>query len=367
MSLPNLGDISRGDNKKKSVGGVDASMITRMKRDQAIVSELRTEPNVRTGVSFSITGVTADGTNPLTYTFPAQQSAPFVVGENVNISGNSGFVTLGSATAAATLSALTFTIGTISSPAGSGTVVFTAPAAGAGVIQSGMKFTVGANANGFTTSTTYLIKTYNSTTNAALIVLDSDGTTVVPTTSPGSVTITCTITFGGMKAVMPYAGSVDTLASVFAVNDLVNVSHNGTIAAAAPGGQTTLGANSCIVLVISNTSITFQLPYTTSTTGSVAASTTAPTVTPVSSRYNGTFKIATSTLTSVTLATAENGGPAVLGSFTTNRGSGTISGNLPFGSVYSQIRDGMMTRGFTDGPIMPFYARGGALGFYRVL
>ena len=43
MSLPNRGDTTLGNNKKKTTGGVDASMITRMKREQVIVSNQRSE------------------------------------------------------------------------------------------------------------------------------------------------------------------------------------------------------------------------------------------------------------------------------------------------------------------------------------
>ena len=340
MSLPNRGDPANLPKNKKSGGGVDASMITRMKREQAIVSELRTEPTVRTGVSFAISDVTADGTNPLIYTFPAQQSPPFVVGENVTVSGNSAF-NIVSSTAAKYGSTQTVTSSSIAT---GGVVSYTA-GVGTPTIAVGTVFKVTVAGVGLILNDYYYVTAVGSGTMT--IVKFTPGNTssggAIEGTVPGAST-TGTATFSVDIMTQTYG---TTTASLFSVGDTVTIT-----------GSATTGANGTFVLLDATaTSIRYQglgVPGT----YSAAASTTFRPATP---GYNGIFKITACTNSTVTLTTT------ILASFSDGRASGTISGNLPFGSVYSQIRDGMKTRGFTDGPIMPFYARGGSLGFYRVI
>jgi hypothetical protein len=359
MSLPNLGDTGRGNNKKKTIGGVDASMITRMKREQAIVSELRTEPTVRTGVSFAITaGPSSGATNNLTYTFPLQTSPPFVVGEGVTVSGNTGALavaSLASATDTISYVASTATVSaatTITTLNGVVNAVITISAAfsNSAVIAVGSVVTVTAGTLGYfglANGTHYYINAIDAT---GLILTAQPYTMATGArtafTLGGAVTGTATLS---VNIVTHTFGTNSP--NLFAVGDSVTVSGIGADNASGLNG-------------------TFRLTTVNGTTGALSYQAlgvvgtgvgTAAVFTPLSSRYNGTFGIIACTANTVTVTTS------YYGIFNTNLTTGTISGTLPFGSVYQQIRDGMKTRGFTDGPIMPFYARGGSLGFYRVL
>jgi len=359
MSLPNRGDPANLPKNKKSGGGVDASMITRMKREQAIVSELRTEPTVRTGVSFPITaGPSSGATNSLTYTFGTQSSPPFVVGEAVTVSGNTGALavaslatatdTIGYVASTATVSAATTTI-TLNGVVNA-VINIAAAFSNSAVIAVGSVVTVTGGAGnyfGLVNGTHYYINAIDPTgliLTAQPYTMATGARTAFTLVTPatGSATLSVNIvthTFGTNSP------------NLFAVGDSVTVS--------GIGADNTSGLNG-----------TFRLTTVDATTGALSyqalgvvgsGSGAAAVFTPLSSRYNGTFAIIACTANTVTVTTS------YYGIFNTNLTTGTISGNLPFGSVYSQIRDGMKTRGFTDGPIMPFYARGGSLGFYRVI
>jgi len=346
MSLPNRGDQTLGNNKKKSGGGVDASMITRMKREQAIVSDQRTEPR-RFGASVGITDITGgDGTGPLVYTFDTPGYIPFVPGEQVGVSGNTASIVTGSSptTASATISTAKIT-----NVFTGGVVTFTLPTTG--VLKVGQTITLGGSVFGgsqLNSSTTYTISALNGTT-ATL----TDGVNAITTTETtiASPYITVLVTGGGSLTTLTYTS---TSAPVFVVGDLINVSNHTTPAH---------NGNSLLVTAVGNTSVQYQTNVTTSTNTSTAA----VTITPVSSRYNGNFTITACTSINVTMALPAGRGPSILGAFTDGRNTGTIVGNRPIGQVFEAIVDKPMTRGFTDGPVMPFFRRSASLGFYRVL
>lgn len=346
MSLPNLGDTGRGNNKKKTIGGVDASMITRMKREQAIVSELRTEPTVRTGVSFPITSGPTGGSGSLVYSFPAQQSAPFVVGERLTVSGNTGFVSVTGPTT--TLASITATITAVTNTTGG--VTLTLPTTGVLVNGQKITFTGGVGGSSIVAGTTYTISQLSGTS----ATLQSNTGTALTTVATGSLTLAVTVTEGGSLATLAYTSTGN---KVFEVGDRINVAGHTTATGGLPSaGSTGYNGNSLLVTACDGTTVQYQTNVTLAATTSSAA----VTITPVSSRNNGDFTVTACGTSTVTVT-------SIYGLFGSGVTSGTISGNLPFGSSYQQIRDGMKTRGFTDGPIMPFYARGGSLGFYRVV
>ena len=346
MSLPNRGDQTLGNNKKKSGGGVDASMITRMKREQAIISDQRTEPR-RFGASVGITDITGgNGTGPLVYTFDSPGYVPFVPGEQVGVTGNTASIVTGTnpGTASATISTAKIT-----NVFAGGVVTFTLPTTG--VLKVGQTITLGGSVFGSSQldgSTTYTISALNGTS----ATLTNGGTPI--TTTPATIAspfISVVVTAGGSLTTLTYTS---TSAPLFVVGDLINVSNHTTDAH---------NGNSLLVTAVGNTSVQYQTNITTSTntTGN------AVTIAPVSSRYNGNFTITACTSTSVTMALPAGGGPSILGAFTTDRNTGTIVGNRPIGQVFEPIVDKPMTRGFTDGPVMPFFRRSASLGFYRVL
>ena len=349
MSLPNLGDIGRGDNKKKTIGGVDASMITRMKRDQAIVSELRTEPTVRTGVSFPITSGPTGGSGTLVYSFPAQQSAPFVVGERLTVSGNTGFVTAAASVSTSIAAIPGAKITAVTNTTGG--VTLTLPTTGVLVNGQKITFTGTVGASNIVAGTTYTISALSGT---SATLLSSTGTAIT-TVVTGSLDLTVTVTEGGSLATLTYATTGN---KVFEVGDRINVAGHDVNSGGLPNaGSTGLNGTSLLVTACAGTSVQYQTTVTFST---ITASATDVTIRPVSSRNNGDFTVTACGTSTVTVT-------SIYGLFGSGVTSGSISGNLPLGSSYQQIRDGMKTRGFTDGPIMPFYARGGSLGFYRVV
>ena len=352
MSLPNLGDIGRGDNKKKTIGGVDASMITRMKRDQAIVSELRTEPTVRTGVSFPITSGPTGGSGTLVYSFPAQQSAPFVVGERLTVSGNTGFVTAAANVATSTTAISTATITAVSA---TGVATFVLPTVGVLVVGQRLTITGTVGSSGvLTTASAYSIGSIDGNSVSLLLVSTGLAPSITGGTFSGSP-LTTVITEGGSLITLTYASTGN---KVFEVGDRINVAGHSVNSGGLPSaGSTGLNGTSLLVTACTGTSVQYQTTVTFST---ITASATDVTIRPVSSRNNGDFTVTACGTSTVTVT-------SIYGLFGSGVTSGSISGNLPLGSSYQQIRDGMKTRGFTDGPIMPFYARGGSLGFYRVV
>lgn len=338
MSLPNRGDPTRGENKKKTTGGIDASMITRMKREQAIVSELRTEDR-RYGLSTPISGVAASSTD-LVFTIPTLPANPYVVGENITISGNTGSITTNTTGSSVVNTARTATIASIVTTTDQ--VTLTAAFASPVVISLGTVMT--SNAVGGIAAGSYIVTSVTSQTVFTLSnynMTDSSVTTWTPSSASGGATLTINIVthtlVSGTTAPVFLAGD-----SVVVAGFAANTGYNGTFN------------------VLANTGTTIQ--YQALGTSGSTVNGTGVTITPVSSRYNGTFKVNEVTPSSVTVTAT------IYGLFTApSRTTGTISGFRPIGQVFLPLVDKPMTRGFTDGPVMPFFRRSASLGFFRSL
>lgn len=345
MSLPNLGDPNLGNNKKKSGGGVDSSMITRMKREQAIISDQRTEPR-RFGASVAITGISGGGAAALVYSFASPGYIPFVPGEQVGVTGNTATLVIDSP-----VTTIANIPGTrIISCGLGGAVILGLPTAG--TLRNGqtITFTGSVGSSNLVAGTTYVISALSGT--SAVLTLVGGASITTTATDFSSAPLVVTVTGGGTFTTFTYASTGS--APVFLPGDRINVN-----------GHTITTHNGNSLLVIACTDTTLQ--YQTFGTATVTTSNQIVTITPVSSRYNGNFAITECTATSVTMALPEGQGPSILGIFTNGRNTGTIRGNRPIGQVFEPIVDKPMTRGFTDGPVMPFFRRSASLGFYRVL
>ena len=361
MSLPNRGDTTRGDNKKKTTGGVDASMITRMKREQAIVSDQRTEPD-RFPYSTRFSAVARSGSD-LLFTIPALADDPYVVGENITISGNTGVVTTSTAATASTTTAANIVV-TLSSASANGVLTVASTTQNA-ALKVGQRLQVATTPGTFgLTSTSVVVYIKQVSGSNITVTTDEAGNTLLATGSGGTTGATLNVTGGGSIITMTYGGGVTTTNPVFLFGDSINITghSNATTGIAIPSSATeTLLTTRETVLSSNATQVVFQTTAT-FTAGTLTASTTAVTITPSSSRYNGTFRITAVTPSSVTATATING------LFTApSRTTGTISGLRPIGQVYLPIVDKPMTRGFTDGPVMPFFRRSASLGFFRAL
>lgn len=370
MSLPNRGDPTLGNNKKKSGGGVDASMITRMKREQAIVSDQRTEPG-RYNVSVSITDVAgngADASGPLTFTFTSPGYVPFVPGEQVAVTGNAGVVTTTtSATASATTAANI--VVTLSAAAANGVLTVLSTTSNA-TLKVGQRLQVASTTGTFGLTDTSVVVYIKAVSGSNITVTtDEAGNTLLGTGAGGATAATLNVTGGGSIITMTYGGGVTTTAPVFLSGDSIAITgHSNTAStgvAIPSSGTETLLTTKNTVLSSTATQVVYQTTAT-FTAGTLTASNAAVTITPASSRYNGNFNITACTSTTVTMALPAGNGPSILGIFTSGR-TGTMTGNRPIGQVFEAIVDKPMTRGFTDGPVMPFFRRSASLGFYRVL
>jgi hypothetical protein len=256
------------------------------------------------------------------------------------VSGNSAFNIVSST---ASIFGATATV-TSSSIAAGGVVTYSA-GSGTPTIAIGTVFKVTSAGVGLTVNDYYYVTAVGSGTMTIVKFTPADNSSggAIEGTVPGASS-TGTATFSVDTITQTYS---TTTSSLFSVGDRVTVT-----------GSTTVGANGTFVILNAGaTSIRYQGLGTPASYGAAASTTFRP----AKSGYNGIFNITACTNSTVTLTTT------ILANFSDGRGTGTISGNLPFGSSYQQIRDGMKTRGFTDGPIMPFYARGGSLGFYRVV
>lgn len=343
MSLPNLGDPNLGNNKKKSGGGVDSSMITRMKREQAIISEQRTEPR-RFGASVAITDISGGGAAALVYSFASPGYIPFVRGEQVGVTGNTASIVVSSPTTS--IASITCTITSCGS---GGAVTFVLPTIG--TLRNGLRISLTGTFGGSGLSATqYTISALSGT--SAILTTNAGAAIITNATDFSAAPLTATVVGFACLTTLTYASTGS--APVFVVGDLINVSNHTT---------TAHNGNSLQVTACNDTSVQYQINSFTSTT----TSSNVVTITPVSSRYNGNFAITECTATSVTMALPEGQGPSILGIFTNGRNTGTIGGNRPIGQVFQPIVDKPMTRGFTDGPVMPFFRPSASLGFYRVL
>lgn len=365
MSLPNRGDTNRGDNKKKSIGAVDASMITRMKRDQAIVSGVRTEPNARTNVNFTTGVPTTTGTaNQLSYSFPLQTSVPFVNGEFVTISAN-GSVHTTAADPATTTQNIAATVTAITA---TGLTTLTLPTTGTLRNNQIIKFITSAP-TGLNTTDSYVISqlTITGATTGTVVLLSSTGAAlsgITPIASGGTGIIR--VSGGGSIVVITYGTGSSITDPIFAAGDTFRISgHSYTATGVAEYGGTNeakLDDSTYTVISSNSTTLTAQSATTFDYAGSATAAAHNSTgggtviIRPTNLRYNGTFLIVSCSTSSVVLSTPYYG---LLKTLT----GGIVSGNLPPGTSFTQIRDGMMTRGFTDGPVMPFNARGVGLSF----
>ena len=352
MSLLNRADTGK---PKKSVGGVDSSMITRMKREQAIVSSVRVEPDARTRVSFAITsGPSSGAANRLTYTFPAQSTPPFVVGEVVNVSENtasvSGTVVPSIPTSTAGVTASAVTLATGAAPTYVTLSSLTMPTTSVPITVGTVLSITGTPFGGLVVGAYIVTQIYDAVNRYVVLSSYTIGTGISATQwTPSAATGTMNAKVNRVTLTFTAATTTQTM---FAAGDSITVGGNIVGTTGYVGTFTVLATPAP-----SPTTVSFIALGATGDTTSANAGT----ITPVPSRYNGTFTITACTNNTVTVSTD------YYGTFNTGLTTGNVIGNLPLGTSFTQIRDGMKTRGFTDGPIMPFYARGGSLGFYRVL
>jgi hypothetical protein len=340
--MPTL--VSDGIKNGKQKGpGTDASMITAMRRNRAVLNGLTSE-KFADGVSFAVSATTGDLTT-MTYTYTSNtNTAPFNPGDIVTVTGHSPSITVG--TGAGTLSVTTIasssgniTVGAVTD--GAPTITLANPATG---LLQGMVITftgTGLATRGLSASDFYIVNTLASASSFTILKLagatnySGSGTETVLTTTAGTVT-GGTVTTTATIATITYG---DTTSNAFTVGDRITINNHSVV----PNGTYR-------VFAISGTTVRVQVASAISGT----ATTTTATITPVSSAFNGTFSLLSCTTTSFTIA-----GPGVLSS------TATVSGITKLRT--KPIVDSINSRGYLVSGVLPVLtARGMNLSFFPV-
>jgi len=346
--MPTL--VSDGFKNGKQKGpGTDASMITAMRRNRAVLNGLTSEKFARDPFQLAVTSTSGDGTT-MTYNFAAQNDIPFAVNDGIVVTGSAPRLT---ATTPATTAA---TIQTTATDTTINTDIVTISSTTANAtLRVGMLLlrSSGAAFGGLTTTDYYRISEVISSTQIRLVVsnVNGGGTTAFNATSTAAGTIVFNVTTytgntsGGSIVTFPYTSPVSDKRA-FVVGD--------TITVASHSDANYNGTFTVLTSTISGTSgsITYQTIQV-ATSGSSSANVV---ITHVSPAYNGTFAVVSCAADSLTVA-----GAAIL----TANSTATISG---FRRVRTKpIVDSINSRGYLVSGVLPVLtARGMNLSFFPV-
>lgn len=338
--MPTL--VSDGIKNGKQKGpGTDASMITAMRRNRAVLNGLQSE-KFADSVSFVVSATTGDAST-MTYTYASNtNTAPFNSGDIVNVTGHSPSISIAAGGTTLAVTTIVSSSGNITVGAADGVAAaITLANAATGLLQGMViRFTGSSLPSGVTTSAYYIVNTLTSATSFTILRLDGatnyggSGTETGITTVGGSFTGTVTTT--ATIATLTYD---DTTSNAFTVGDRITINNHSVV----PNGTYR-------VFAISGTTVQVQVPSAIS--GSNTA--TTATIAPVSSAFNGTFSLLTCTTTSFTIA-----GPGVLSS------TATVSGITKLRT--KPIVDSINSRGYLVSGVLPVLtARGMNLSFFPV-
>jgi len=335
--MPTL--VSDGIKNGKQKGpGTDASMITAMKRNRAVLNGLTSEKFARDPFQLAVTSTSGNGTT-MTYNFAAQNDIPFAE--------NDGIVVTGSApTLAGTSSTIATVSGTMSAVTAvtNGSPQVTAPTTG---LTVGMVMQVSANYGGLLAAKFYVVNTI-VTANSVFTVLEYTGATNFAN-GTGRSTVTTTGATGGSTTISTSA-TIATL--TFSSTGTVAFSSGDSVTVSGHSVSTANGYNSTYNIIGTPTITT--IVYQTGVVVDGTSSTT--TIRHNSSRYNGTFAVASCAADSLTVL-----GTGVL----TLTSTATISG---FRRVRTKpIVDSINSRGYLVSGVLPVLtARGMNLSFFPV-
>ena len=338
--MPTL--VSDGIRNGKQKGpGTDASMITAMRRNRAVLNGLQSE-KFADAVSFAVSATSGDATT-MTYTYASNMNvAPFNPGDIVTVSGHSPSISIGANVAnSLAVTTVVSTSGTVTVGAATNAAAqITLANAATGLLQGMViKFTGTGLPSGVTTTDFYVVTFLTSATNFTVLRLagatdytGAGGTSTGITTAGGTFTGTVTTT-----ATIAQLNYTTTTSNAFTVGDRITIS-----------GHSVITSGTYTVLAIGTTFVRVQVASAISGT----TSTTAVTIAPISSAFNGTFSLLTCTPTTFTIA-----GPGVLSS------TATVSGITKIRT--KPIVDSMNSRGYLVSGVLPVLtARGMNLAFF---
>ena len=347
--MPTL--VSDGIKNGKQKGpGTDASMITAMRRNRAVLNGLTSEKFARDPFQLAVTSTSGTGT-VMTYNFAAQSDIPFAVNDAIVVSGSAPRLTV---TAPATTAETIQTTAT-NTTEDSDTITITNTTANA-TLRVGMLLlrSSGAAFGGLTTSNYYRISEVISSTQIRLVVsnVNGGGTTAfdASTTESGGTLVFNVTTYTGNTS----GGSIVTFPYTSLVADVRAFVVGDTITVASHSDANYNGTFTVLTSTISGTtgSITYQTTQV-ATSGSSSANVI---LTHVSPAYNGTFAVVSCAADSLTVS-----GPAIL----TANSTATISGFRR--SRTKPIVDSINSRGYLVSGVLPVLtARGMNLSFFPV-
>jgi hypothetical protein len=317
-------------------------MITAMRRNRAVLNGLQSE-KFADGVSFAVSATSGDATT-MTYTYASNMNvAPFNPGDIVTVSGHSPSISIAANTAGS------LAVTTVVSTSGNVTVGAATNAAAqitlanpaTGLLQGMVIQFTGTPPAGITTSNYYRINTLASATSFTILTLagatnytGAGGTATGITTAGGTFTGTVTTT-----ATIAQLNYTTTTSNAFTVGDQITIA-----------GHSVITSGTYTILAIGTTFVRVQVA--TAISGSPTTSSSAVTIAPVSSAFNGTFSLLTCTPTTFTIA-----GPGVLSS------TATVSGITKIRT--KPIVDSINSRGYLVSGVLPVLtARGMYLSFF---
>jgi len=329
--MPTL--VSDGIKNGKQKGpGTDASMITAMKRNRAVLNGLTSEKFARDPFQLAVTSTSGNGTT-MTYNFAAQNDIPFDVNDAITVTG-AGVSIAADESGSLSVANVTATI-TATSSASTVTMAAVDP----GILRAGMIIQAGSSGGGITNNNYYLITNVNGTT-VTIRNSNAAGTTLTDFTGTGgtSLTITMTVTTGGSLALLTFP---TTTTAVFAATNSITVS-----------GHSVAGCNGTFAVV--GTPTATQVRYQTLSNVSGTTSTSAVRIVNNSSPYSGTLQVLLCAANSLTITGT---GQGVL--------TATISGFRR--SRTKPIVDSINSRGYLVSGVLPVLtARGMNLSFFPV-
>ena len=337
--MPTL--VSDGIKNGKQKGpGTDASMITAMRRNRAVLNGLTSEKFARDPFQLAVTSTSGDGAT-MTYNFAAQNDIPFAVNDAITVTGSAPTLA-GASSAIATVSGTISAVTAVNN--GSPQVTLTASATG---LTVGMVMQVSADYGGLLAAKFYVVNTI-VTANSVFTVLEYTGATTFAD-GTGRSTVTTTATSGGSTTIST-AATIATL--TFSTTGTVAFSSGDSVTVSGHDVTTANGYNSTynIIGTPTVTTIVYQ------TGVAVAGTSSTTTIRHNSSRYNGTFAVVSCAADSLTVL-----GTGVL----TLTSTATIRGFRR--SRTKPIVDSINSRGYLVSGVLPVLtARGMNLSFFPV-
>jgi hypothetical protein len=350
--MPTL--VSDGIKNGKQKGpGTDASMITAMKRNRAVLNGLTSEKFARDPFQLAVTSTSGDGTT-MTYNFAAQNDIPFAVNDGITVTGSAPRLT--ATTPATTAATIQTTATNTDFTTGRRDIVTISSTTANATLRVGMLLTAGGSGTefgGLSNAAYYRISEVISSTQIRLVVSNSSGTgtTAFAATSEAAGTIVFNVTTytgntsGGSIVTFPYTSPVSDKRA-FVVGD--------TITVASHSNPKYNGTFTVLTSTISGTS--GSIKYQTTDVATSGSSSANVVITHVSPAYNGTFAVVSCAADSLTVA-----GAAIL----TANSTATISGFRR--SRTKPIVDSINSRGYLVSGVLPVLtARGMNLSFFPV-